>query len=215
MGRNTVATLVAVLLTVVGVATPARATTADAPSAVIVSQTGLVVSAAVSVPEGETVGTVTATIGSDSPVSVSEVGGAYPVTLTRSDFGKSIVFSATATADGLDESAAADSSVYTFRSAVAPTSVSVSQSGLTLTATPSLATGTTLGSVTAQVGTAVAEVVNATDGVYSITLPRSDLGKNVIFSATANETGYPESDATSASPFSTAVKISPIVAIAW
>ena len=100
--RSLVATFIAVLLTVAGVATPARATTADAPTSVPVSQSGLVVSAAVTVPEGETVGTVTVAVGSDSPVSVHEVTGEYPVTLTRADFGKSIVFSATALADGLD-----------------------------------------------------------------------------------------------------------------
>ena len=170
---------------------------ATAPSSVTVSQAGLVVTGHVTVDSSSAVGTVTATVGTADPVTVSAVDGDYPLTLTRADAGKSVVFSATATATGKTESSATSSTAYTFALAAAPTSVVVSQSNLTVSAVVTFAEGTTSGGVTAKVGDADPVTVSPVDDIYSLTLTRDDLGKTVVFSAVGSATGLPDSNPTS------------------
>ena len=202
MSRSTVATIVALLLSVVGVVAPARATTATPPTSISFSQSNGVLSATVTVPEGESVGTVSASIGSTPAVTLSEVGGVYPLEFSSSDIGKTVYFYATAVGPELDESFPPTSQSYVLRTAKKPTSISVSQNGMTVTATPVLAVGTEVGVVTVKVGNALTPIVlEPVDGAYSVTLNRSDLMSSLIFTATATESGYPESDVTRSNPF--------------
>ena len=168
-----------------------------APTVGTVTQTGLVVSADITPAEGTSLNTISVKVdGSTRTYSVS--GDTYSVTLSRSDIGSSVVFSATAVAEGFLESDVVSSSAFTVTAAAAPSEISLSQSGLDVVAEVTLASGTSLGTVLAQVGTASpVSVTPDEDGRIAITLSRSDKGKSVTFSATATQSGKAESEVTS------------------
>ena len=167
-----------------------------APSIGTVSQSGLVVSADITPAADTSINSVTVKVnGSTRSYSIS--GDTYSVTLSRSDIGSSVVFSATGIADGLLESELTSSSAFTVTAATAPSAVELSQSGLDVVADVQLASGTALGNVTAQVGTSSPVVVTPDeDGRIAITLTRADKGKTVVFSANAVQSGKADSDVT-------------------
>jgi|GEM_PF-3320671 len=182
---------------------------ATAPSSVTISRDGLVLSAQINKALGQEIGTVTVQIGSGNPVAVEAVEGAYFTTLTRADLNKDVIFRATATESGKAESSVTASNVYNIAVAAAPTSVTVSQTGLTVSADIQVAFGQGIGTVTAQVGSAAPQTVTAADGAYALTLTRDDLGKSVVFTATATQSGKEESDSTSSEEFGFAAAVAP------
>ena len=167
-----------------------------APTVGTVSQTGLVVSADITAANGTSLNTISVKVdGSTRTYSVS--GDTYSVTLSRSDIGSSVVFSATAVADGFLESDVVSSSAFTVTAAAAPSAISLSQSGLDVVAEVTLASGTSLGTILAKVGTASPVALTPDeDGRIAITLSRGDKGKSVTFSATATQSGKAESEVT-------------------
>ena len=181
----------------------------SAPTSVSLSQSGLDVTADIQLVSGTSVGTVTATVGTTSPVAVTANGsGKYVVTLSTSDAGKSVVFSATAVASDKAESDATSSSALTFAVATAPTFGSVSQSGLVVSVQVNAGEGQNVGTVSATVDGAPASVSNTSD-IYQVTVARSAIGKAVIFTATATADGKADSDSASTNAYTVLVTSAP------
>ncbi|MCX6404200.1 MAG: IPT/TIG domain-containing protein [Actinobacteria bacterium] len=184
---------------------------ATAPTIGTVSQSGLNVSTDITAATGTDLTGVAVTVaGTVREFSVTD--DTYTVTLSRSDLGSAVVFSAaaSATAGNKLDSAASTSSAFTFSAATAPTSVNASQSGFDVTATIELAANTSTGTVTATVGDASPVVVTAeSDGSFVVTLTRADAGKSVVFTATATQDGKAESDSTSSAPVTFQVAAAP------
>jgi len=183
---------------------------APSPTKIAVSQSNLTVIARPTVGRAQKVGFVTVSIDGAEPTMVTQTRGMYRVTLTRSDLGKSLVFTATATLTHYADSEPTSSTPYVFTAAIVPTAITVSQSALKVSARVSVPARQTVGVVTVSVDGGAPVVVTASSGSYSKTLTRSELGKSVIFTATSKKTGLPESDAITSSPFEFAAALAPI-----
>ena len=182
---------------------------APSPTKIAVSQSNLTVIARPTVGRAQKVGVVTVSIDGAEPTVVTQSSGAYRVTLTRSDLGKSLVFTATSTLAHYADSEPTSSTPYIFAAATVPTAITVSQNGLKVSARVSVATRHSVGVVTISVDGGTPVVLKASSGSFSKTLTRSELGKSVVFTATSKKTGLPESDSLSSSPFEFAAALSP------
>ena len=180
------------------------------PTAINVSQSGFDVIASVDLATGTSIGTVTATVGTASAVVVSaNSDGTYTVTLTRADANKSVVFTATATADGRAESDSTSSTATNFKVAAAPTFGTVTQDGLVVSVAVNAGAGQSVGTVTATVGGDDAAVVDNGDGTFQVTLSRSAIGKQVVFTANATKSGSADSATASTSGYTVLVAAAP------
>jgi hypothetical protein len=180
--------------------TPYIFTAATTPTAITVSQTGLKVTARVSVATRHTVGVVTVSVDGGTPVVVRASSGSFSTTLTRSDLGKNVVFSATSKKTGLPESDSVLSSPFEFAAASAPTSVSLSQTGLVVTASIVVPDGQLVGSVYMSVNGGTPTLVRKTSAGYVKRLTRSANGRSLVFYVTSTKTGKAVSEQLASSP---------------
>jgi hypothetical protein len=147
------------------------------------------------------VGTVTAVVDGGEPVTIPLVDSQYKLTLTRADFGKVVIFSATGSTPMLPDSDPVSSEELTFSATANPETIFIRQVGLRLTVAAwgrcntDPATYSHLGTATMSVDGSEPETLVTVGGIAGKTLTRSQLGKEVIVTGTAICTGMPESEA--------------------
>ena len=175
---------------------------ATAPTFGTVSQDGLTLSVDVNFGASQSAGTVSATVDGNDANVTNTTGGTYEVELSRSAIGKSVVFTATATRAGFAESASASTSGYTVLVAASPTFGATTQNELVISAKVNLGGDQTYGAVTASVdGGQAQETTYEGDGVFSITLTQDEIGKSIVFSAVASQSGRADSAAAQTSAY--------------
>ena len=175
---------------------------ATTPTFGTVSQDGLTLSVDVNSGDNQSVGTVSATVDGNAVSVANTTGDTYEVDLSRSAIGKPVVFTATATRTGFAESAPASTSGYTVLVAAAPTFGATTQNELVISTKVNLGGDQTYGTVTASVdGGEAQETTYEGDGVFSITLTKDEIGKSIVFSAVASQSGRADSDAAQTSAY--------------
>ncbi len=179
------------------------------PASITVTQSGLVVTAAVKAPTLSVISSVKVSVDGGNPSVVTPDNGIYRVTLTRADFGKSVVFTATSRKLTLPESDEFSSAPFTFAVASKPTFVTIAKSGLLISVVISAGEGQSVGSVFAIINGGTPKAVSATQGVYLLTLARNEVDKPVIFSATATKSFRAQSDAVFSEPVTVSLAASP------
>ena len=153
----------------------------------------------VSLPVGHTVGVATATVGGSSrPVALRY--GKRCVDILRSDVGKNVVFQVSGRRLQYVDSESIASTPMLIKAATKPT-VKVAQSGIYISATVTVAARHSAGIVTAKIGTKSPVVVRKVGTKYPLRITPADIGKKVVFSTYATQSGmYPSLTAVSA-PF--------------
>jgi len=151
-----------------------------------------VVTATVAVPDGTALSIQAVMNEQDRVVSVSR--GVASVALVPSDAGKVLYIYAHGTKSGVPDSDEVDSEAFTIAGAAAPTAVVVTQQDADVCAKPELDVNQTVGVMTATVG-GVARTVVVAGGKRCITLSRADLGKEIVFGASARHVGQVDSEA--------------------
>ena len=179
------------------------------PASITLTQSGLVVTAAIKAPTLGVITSVKVSVDGSNPSLVSPENGNYRVTLTRADFGKSVVFTATSRKLTLPESDEFSSAPLIFSVATKPSFVSVTKAGLLISVIISAGEGQSVGSVFAVIDGGTPKVVSASQGVYLLTLTRDQIGKPVVFSATATKSARAESDPVFSEPVTVSIAASP------
>jgi hypothetical protein len=180
---------------------PYVAAVASPPTSIVVAQKGLSMTASVTVPDGQIVGDVTATVGNAAPVSLKARKGQATIELTANDLGKQVVFSANSMRSGQATSNKISSDPTLFTTAAAPTSVTVSQEGSTVSAAIVVPEGQTISRVTVSIGGGKASLVRLTSKGYTRTYSRAAVGKSIVFYVTSIKPGLLASEALASSPF--------------
>ena len=168
--------------------------------------------------------TVPVTIPSTSSLSVqATVGGAdravtvklgvARVALYPADANQKLVFYAHGTKGGLPDSDEVATDEFIIAGATAPYAVTVTEADTSLCGKPELDVNQTIGSLTASVNGVRRQIV-VSGGKSCIELTKADVGKSVVFSASARRIGQVDSLATDSEPFVVVAAAKPVVTLA-
>jgi len=203
---------------VVGQATSVAKVTSMTPSVAsqpkfgAVKQTeGVAATVPVTIPSGSSLSVQATVDGVDRAVTVKL--GVARVALYPADANKKLEFYAHGTRDGLPDSDEIATDVFVIAGAVAPSAVKVSESDTALCGKPVVDVNQTIGSLTASVD-GVRRPVVVSGGKSCIELTRADVGKSVVFSASARRIGQVDSLPKNSEPFSVLAATKPAVTVA-
>ena len=189
-----------ILLCTSFVAPASALVSAPAPTDIVVSQDGFVMSADVTIDDSQTIGTVTIQVGTAAPIAIArpDSQGSYSRTLTAADIGSTIIYRATAVSIIGGKPATSDiftSQPYVFTRAGVPTNITVTQDDMTLLVDVAFADSTMLGVLSMKVGTGNYAVVcdaisgdNCGDGPFEVEMNTGQLGKVITFRVVATPT---------------------------
>ena len=151
---------------------------ADAPAEVTLAHSNETLCGVASLGNGQTVGSMTATVdGISRPVVTG--GGKRCITLVRADVGKSVIFAASARHVGQVDSVAVESEPYVIGAATKPT-VKLVQSRKVVTVTIRVAAGQQVGVTTYTVAKRKAVILKPVKGKYTFMVKPADVGKKVV-----------------------------------
>jgi hypothetical protein len=134
------------------------------------------------------------------PRAVTVTSGVARIVLTPEDADRSIVFYAHGTKANLPDSEEVMTEEFTVLAAEAPTEVTFAHSNETLCGVASLGDGQTVSSMVATID-GISRPVVTSGGKRCITLVRADVGKAVIFAASARHVGQVDSVAVESEPY--------------